>query len=175
MKFILYIFFILTICKSYSQGIFNTNKNKKPLVTVTKTGPYIGLQRGKYNNLELGYELQKKAIKLIKPTINSFNIGFDYNLTENILGFSADYWRKKGRLDLTYGGRVIFKSNFDNNRFGFSPTVGYKLSLFHFQVGYNILMPTNTFTNTNTLFVSLRLTFVNNRNFNWRKRKKKKN
>lgn len=157
----------------FSQGLDANFTKKDPLLKVYKTGPYIGLQRGKYNTLELGYEFQRKAVKLIKPTTHAFNAGFDYNLTENILGFSAGYWQKRGRLDLTYGGTLVFKSNFDQNRIGFSPTLGYKISLAHLQIGYNILTPFDTFKNTNTLFVSLRLVLINNRNFKWRKRKKK--
>ncbi len=171
------IFFFICLAilgtNSFSQGLEASLYKKDPLVKITKSGPYIGLQRGKYNNLELGYEFQRKAVKLIKPTTHAFNVGFDYNLTENILGFSAGYWQKKGRLDLTYGGNLVFKSNFDQNRIGLSPTIGYKISLAHLQIGYNILTPFDTFKNTNTLFVSLRLVLINNRNFKWRKRKKK--
>ncbi len=173
MKFSLFILFIIGVSLSFSQGFNKAINKKKPLVTVKKRGGYIGLQRGKYNNLEFGFELQKKSIKLVKPVTHAFNGGFDYNLNENILGFSAGYWQKKGRLNLTYGGNIVFKSNFDQNRLGFSPTVGYKLSLLHLQVGYNVLVP-NTFKNTNTLFISLRLVLITDRKFKWRKRKKKK-
>ena len=173
MRNLIYILFIILCSNTFAQNFEANFRKKDPLLKVYKTGPYIGLQRGKYNTLELGYEFQRKAVKLIKPTTHAFNAGFDYNLTENILGFSAGYWQKRGRLDLTYGGAIVFKSNFDQNRIGITPTIGYKLSLAHLQIGYNILTPFDTFKNTNTLFVSLRLVLINNRNFKWRKRKKK--
>lgn len=171
MKSILYIVVILIFSNSYSQGFLGLSK-KEPLVTVIKTGTYIGLQRGKYNNLELGLIFQKKAIKLIKPVTHALNLGFDYNLTENVLGFSGGYWQKRGRFNLTYGGMFVFKTNFDENKIGLSPVVGYKFSLLHLQLGCNILTHSDTFKNHNTLFVSLRLILVNNRDYKWRDFKK---
>ncbi|MDA9261972.1 hypothetical protein N9P38_01275 [Flavobacteriales bacterium] len=158
--------------KSFAIGELVITK-KKPLVRIFKSGPYLGLQRGKYTNLEIGYEFQRKAVKLIKPTTHAFNTGFDYNLTQNVLGFSAGYWQKKGRLDLTYGANLIYKSDFSNSRFGIAPTVGYKVSIAHLQVGVNLLTKSNDFNNTNVFFVSLRLVMINNRDYKWRKRKKK--
>ena len=172
MKFIVSLFFMLFFVNFYSQGLLGGGK-KKPLLTVVKSGPYFGLQRGKYNNLELGLEFQKKGLRLIKPVTHAVNLGFDYNLSENVLGFSAGYWQKKGRVDFTYGGMFVFKSNFDKNRIGVSPIIGYKFLFLHLQVGYNILTISDTFNNTNTLFISLRLGLINNRSYKWRKRKKK--
>lgn len=148
-------------------------KKKDPLVKVTKSGIYMGIQRGKYNNLEFGYELQRKAIKLRKPLTRTANIGFDYNWNQNILGFTVGYWQKKGRMDFTYGANLVFKSNFNHNRIGVSPMIGYKFSIAHLQVGYNLLSNKNSFDNTNTLFISLRAVLINNRSYDWRKRKKK--
>lgn len=146
---------------------------KKPIVKIFKTGPYLGLQSGKYTNLELGYEFQRKAVKIIKPTTHAFNTGFDYNLTQNVLGFSAGYWQKRGRLNLTYGANLVYKTDFDHSRIGLAPTLGYKISLAHLQVGANLLTKSNEFNNTNLFFVSLRIVMINNRNYKWRKRKKK--
>ena len=173
MRSLIYLFTFCYSLASYSQGFEATLNKKEPLLKIIKSGPYLGLQRGKFNNIELGYEFQKKTVKLIKPITHSASIGFDYNLTENILGFSAGYWLKRGRLEFTYGANLLFKSDFSQNRIGVSPTVGHKFSLAHLQIGYNILAPFNTFKNTNTLFVSLRVVLMNNRNFEWRKRKKK--
>ena len=169
--FLLFFFF----SNLYSQGLEGTFLQKEPLVKITKTGPYIGIQRGKYSNLELGYEFQRKGVKLIKPITHALNIGFDYNLSENVLGFSAGYWYKKGRVDMTYGASFVVKSNFNQSRIGISPLVGYKFSIAHLQVGYNVLSPFHSFKNTNTLFVSLRVVMINNKNYKWRKRKKKEN
>lgn len=173
MKFLSFLFVLIFAEFTYSQHLSSVFVDKEPLLKIMKSGPYIGLQRGRYNNLEIGYEFQRKAVKLIKPITHGINVGFDYNLNQNILGFSAGYWHKRGRLDLTYGGNLVFKTNFTQNRIGLSPTIGYKLSLAHLQIGYNILAPFDNFKNTNTLYISLRLVLINHRNFKWRKRKKK--
>ncbi|MEN8929452.1 MAG: hypothetical protein ABF242_03155 [Flavobacteriales bacterium] len=175
MKKFLYLFISITLfsgINSFAGGDLDF-PTKKPLVRIFKSGPYLGLQRGKFTNLEIGYELQRKGVKLIKPTTHALNAGFDYNLFENVLGFSVGYWQKKGRLNLTYGANLVYKTDFDNTKFGIAPTLGFKLSIAHLQVGANILSKSNNFENTNLFFVSLRVVFINNRNYKWRKRKKK--
>ena len=174
MKLIILIPVFLFFSSVYSQELEINFVRRAPMVKVLKTGPYIGLQRGKFTNLELGYELQRKAVKLVKPTTHAFNTGFDYNLTENILGFSAGYWQKKGRMDLTFGGNLVYKTNFEQSRFGIAPMVGFKFSWAHLQVGYNLLTKANDFENYNTFFISIRAVMINNRDYKWRKRKKKK-
>ncbi|MEZ7900497.1 MAG: hypothetical protein QMC21_04610 [Flavobacteriales bacterium] len=169
-------YLLLALLLVFSSRLFAGNElgfpNKKPLVSIFKSGPYLGLQRGKYTNLEFGYEFQRKAVKLIKPTIQALNTGFDYNLTENVLGFSIGYWQKRGRLDLTYGANLVYKTDFDQTRIGIAPTLGYRISIAHLQVGANLLTKSDDFKNTNTFFVSLRVVMINNRNFKWRKRKR---
>lgn len=169
-------YLLLALLLVFSSRLFARNElgfpNKKPLVSIFKSGPYLGLQRGKYTNLEFGYEFQRKAVKLIKPTIHALNTGFDYNLTENVLGFSIGYWQKRGRLDLTYGANLVYKTDFDQTRIGIAPTLGYRISIAHLQVGANLLTKSDDFKNTNTFFISLRVVMINNRNFKWRKRKR---
>lgn len=148
-------------------------KKKKPLLSVRKTGPYIGIQQGKYRQLEFGAEMQFKQVKLVKPKTHAINMGFDYNFFENVLGYSAGYWCKKGRLDLTYGANIAFRSNFTQTRFGIAPVIGYKFLPLHLQTGYMFLTPSKDFINTNQLFISLRFVLINDRDFNWRKRKNK--
>lgn len=172
MLYILFGLLLLSDSNSFAGNELSLEK-KKPLVKVFKSGPYLGLQRGKYTNLEIGYEFQRKAVKLVKPTTHALNTGFDYNLTENVLGFSLGYWQKRGRLNLTYGANFVYKSNFEQSRIGIAPTLGYKISIAHLQVGANLLTRNDDFSNTNTLFVSLRVVLINNRNYKWRKRKKK--
>lgn len=171
MKHILYILFVLLFSSAFSQGVVSGITKKIPKLTVVKSGPYFGLQRGKYNNIELGVELQRKRIKLVNPVTNALNIGFDYNLNENVLGFTSGYWHKRGRVNLTYGGMLVYKSNFDESKVGISPIVGYKFMYLHLQVGYNLLTLSDTFENTNTLFISLRFGVINNRKYRWRKKK----
>lgn len=89
------------------------------------------------------------------------------------MGYSVGYWQKRGRLNLTYGASLVYKTNFELNRFGISPTLGYKVSFAHLQFGVNILSHSNDFNNINTFYASLRFVMINNRNYKWRKRKKK--
>lgn len=172
-KHIVFILIYLSVSTSFSQFSGGLLKKKDPLVTVNKSGPYLGIQRGKYTNIELGYEFQQKEVKLIKPNTFAANVGIDYNLNTNILGFSAGVWDKPSRIDFTYGASIVTKTDFDSYRIGVAPMLGYKFSMAHFQIGWNILNNNDNFKNTNTLFISLRAVLINNRNYNWRKRKKK--
>lgn len=164
---------VVSLQEVYSQNSGGLFKKKEPLVTVFKSGPYLGIQRGKYNCLELGYEFQKKEVKLIKPNTMAFNVGFDYNLNTNILGFTLGFWDKPSRVDFTYGANIVAKTNFESTRIGIAPLIGYKISWAHLQLGYNIIDNSGDFKNTNTLFISVRAVLINHRNFNWLKRKKK--
>ncbi len=146
-------------------GVFGDLFKKKTEIRSTKYGPYIGLQKGKYTFFELGAEYQWKKIKLIKPTTNALHLGFDYNFTQNQLGWNLGYWRKMGRLDLTYGLNLNYKTDFTTNRFGVSPVMGFKLFQFHLQAGVMILDKRNTFI-TNSVFISLRWVLIKNRDIN---------
>ena len=75
------LFIIATVITTYAQN-FELAYKKDPLVKITKSGPYLGFQYGKYKNLELGYELQRKAVKLVKPTTHAINVGLDFNFIE---------------------------------------------------------------------------------------------
>lgn len=165
-------YFFLASPDAYCQN-FELVKKKEPLLSTTKSGPYLGIQRGKYNSLELGYEVQKKAVRLIKPRTIAANIGIDYNLTQNIVGFSAGVWDKHSRIDFTYGGSINVKTDFDHYKIGVTPLIGYKISLAHLQLGYTLYSAKSLPQETNTLFISLRAVLINNRSFHWRKRKKK--
>ena len=87
---------------------------KKPLVeiSVKKSGPYFGLQRGKYTVPEIGVERQWKQIRLRNPHTHAAHLGFNYNFKYNILGYDMGYWFKTQRLGLTYGGNIFFSHQF---------------------------------------------------------------
>ena len=110
---------------------------KKPLleISVKKSGPYLGLQRGKYTVVEIGAERQWKQIRLKNPQTHAAHFGFNYNFKYNILGYDMGYWFKTERLGLTYGGNIFMRTNFDKTRVGFAPVIGYKIWLLHFQTG----------------------------------------
>jgi hypothetical protein len=157
--------------------LFGQDKKKKePLlkVHVRKTGPYFGIQQGKYTVGELGGEMQFKRIKLKKPHTHGIYVGGEYNIPNNSLGFNTGVWRKPGRFDFTYGVNLAYRTDFDFNRWGGGPFVGYKIYGFHLMTGYNFLTRAGEFTEVNHLYISLRFTLVNNRdtNFEWRKKEK---
>jgi len=136
---------------------------------VVKTGPFLGLEQGKYLNLNFGGERQWQQIKLIKPQTHAANVQFDYNFKQKVMGAQAGYWFKTGRLNLTYGARISWHTDYTYHRFGISPNIGYKLLQAHFQLGVHLMPPNKSFTNTNTFYASLRWVFINDRDF---KRKK---
>lgn len=152
---------------------------KKPLleISVKKSGPYFGLQRGKYTVAEIGVERQWKQIRLKNPQTHAAHLGFNYNFKYNMLGYDMGYWFKTQRLGLTYGANIFMRTNFDDTRLGIAPVIGYKIWLVHFQTGYHFMprLPAENFE-TNRFFVSLRIGIINERDidFDWRKRKKKK-
>ncbi len=167
----------------FSTGIFAQNLEmqgalKKRLldIDVTKTGPYFGLQRGKYTVVEIGVERQWKQVRLKMPVTHAAHAGFNYNFKYNMLGYDMGYWYRPHRIGLTYGGNLFLRTNFTDTRVGFAPVIGYKIWLVHFQTGYHFMprLPENF--ETNRFFVSLRIGIINDRDvdFDWRNRKKKK-
>jgi hypothetical protein len=136
---------------------------------VDKFGPYLGLQQGKFSSIEFGVEYQHKNIKWIRPTTHSVHLGFNYNFSNNLLGYDLGYWYKAGRLNLTYGANAIFRTDYTHNAIGFAPVVGSKIGQLHMQTGYNFLSRVNTSFPCNTFFMTLRFVLVQYRNFNWKK------
>lgn len=163
---------------SQDKNIFGNKKKKDPLVKVRvkKTGPYFGIQQGKFTVAELGGEMQFKRVKLKRPHTHGIYLGGEYNLPNNSLGFNLGAWRKPGRFNFTYGLNLAHRTNFDVHRWGGGPLIGYKMFGFHAMVGYNFLSRSESFTEINDLYISLRFTLINRRDtdWDWRKRKKKK-
>jgi hypothetical protein len=145
-------------------------------IEITKTGPYFGIQRGKYTVLEIGVERQWKKIRIRQPIIHAAHAGFNYNFKYNMLGYDMGYWYKPNRIGLTYGGNLFFRTNFDNTRVGIAPVVGFKFSLLHLQTGYHFMTRLPDNFETNKFFISLRIGIINDRDvdFNMGKKKKKK-
>jgi hypothetical protein len=121
--------------------------------------------------------MQWKKSTLKTFSLHAATVGVDYNLFEHGLGFSAGYYHKAKRVAFTYGAQLLYRSNFDEGRFGIAPVVGYKILMLHAQLGYSFLTPSDTFTNTNTIFISVRYTHFNQRKretkTRWSKDKKK--
>ncbi len=177
---IIYTVILLISFVARGQNYWEPVPHPRPLeISVKKTGPYFGYERGRFDVFEIGAERMWKKIKLVKPKTHGAHLGFNYNFFEHVLGFETGYWQKEGRLNLTYGGSLVLRTNFEKERFGVSPMLGYRVFGLHLQAGYHILTKSSTFTNTNNFFIRLRFTFVNDRDWdvdglNFGKRKKKK-
>ena len=150
--------------------------SKEPLlkVKVRKSGPYFGLQQGAYLFAELGGEMQFKRMQFKKATTQAINGGAMYNLVNNVLGFNLGAWMKQGRFDFTYGINLAYRTDFEQNRFGGGPVLGYKIWGFHLLAGFDFIPKRSTFSETNNLYVAARFLLVNNRDTKWTWRKKEK-
>ena len=163
-------FMLMVSSKSiHSQGFLNSKTKKEK--TIVKTGPYFGVQSGRYYAGEIGVERQWKEGKLKSPNTHSLHFGvnytFDFSRLNPVLGYDLGYWFRKSNLGLTYGTTLCMRTNFQSYRFGITPTLGYKVWQLHVQTGYHFLYPfyafdKNTF-DSNTLFLSVRFVIVNDR------------
>jgi hypothetical protein len=145
------------------------------------TGMILGLQKGKYTSIELGGEAHWRKIAFRKPHITGATANLEYDFQNHVLGYKAGLWRKTGRVNLTYGANVSYFTNFnEGNRFGFGPTVGFRLLGLHLVNGFNILTKDKTSGDekpieVNSLYMSLRYYFPVKNDFTWdRKTMKKK-
>jgi hypothetical protein len=145
------------------------------------TGAIIGLQKGSSTSIELGYEAHWRKISFRKPHVIGATTNLEYNFGDNVIGYKAGMWMKRGRVNLTYGANVSYFTNFDKgHRFGIGPSVGFRVVGFHLINGYNFLTKDNTTDKetpieVNSLYMSLRYYFPVTNNFTWdRKTMKKK-
>ncbi len=145
------------------------------------TGMILGLQRGRYTSIELGGEAHWRKISLLKPHIIGATANLEYNFADNVLGYKAGAWMKRGRINLTYGANISYYTNFnEGHRFGIGPSIGFRLLGFHLINGYNFLTKDKA-TDTekpvvaNNLYMSLRYYFPVQNRFTWdRKTMKRK-
>ncbi|NRA11323.1 MAG: hypothetical protein HRT57_05135 [Crocinitomicaceae bacterium] len=177
MSRILIVLFVCSTSFGFSQDLQGNfiNRGRKPLfkVNVKKTGPYFGLQQGKYLVPEIGIERQWKKIKLSNSVTHAAHMGFNYNFKYKVLGYDAGYWVKPHRIGLTYGANLFFRTDFDKGKIGIAPVIGFKLWLLHFQTGYHFMVRPKDFE-TNTFFVSLRVGIINDRDIEFKRKKKRK-
>ncbi len=143
----------------------------KSKISSTKTGMIIGLQKGKYTGFELGMERQWKEIKLKSPFTMAATFNMEYQFGANVIGFKGGPWMKFGRMDFTYGANATFLSDFEDNRFGVSPALGFKLLGFHAIASYNFVFGPERFSEYNKMHVSLRYYISKSRKINWNKKK----
>lgn len=137
------------------------------------TGMILGWQRGRYTSIELGVEGHWRKISLLKPHVIGATANMEYNFGNNVLGYKAGAWIKRGRINLTYGANISYFTNFkDGHRFGAGPSVGFRLLGFHLINGFNFLTADKWATTehpvaVNSLYVTLRYYFPVQNRFVW--------
>jgi hypothetical protein len=158
------ILFLLLLASSFAQNLSAGFKFPSYDIDIHKFGPYIGIQRGKFSSIEFGAEYQFKEVKLIRPITQAAHFGFNYNLYKNVLGYDLGYWIKQGRLNLSYGANIIYRTDYNKGYIGIAPVLGYKLAQFHLQTGINLLPVSAYNLAINKFFMSLRFVLIQHRN-----------
>lgn len=163
MKRLIAICILLTALYSYGQLSRSGSSPAWLELKVMKYGPYIGVQRGAYTFLEFGGEMQWKKIRLKKPVNHAVHTGFNYNFKYNVLGYDLGYWIRPHRLGLTFGANLFYRTNFETDRLGVAPVVGYKFWILHLQTGYHFMSRPKTVFELNKFFISLRVGIISDR------------
>jgi hypothetical protein len=139
-------------------------------------GAIVGLQRGNVTSVEFGAEMHWRKIAFRKPTIAGATANLEYNFGHHVLGYKMGMWKKTGRVNLTYGGNLVYFTNFNGlQRYGLGPAVGFRFAGLHLVNGYNILLGDKELDDVNKLYMSLRYYFPVENKFTWdRKTMKRK-
>jgi hypothetical protein len=159
----------------YTSSIFSGRK-----LFQRNIGMIFGLQKGRYTAIELGGEAHWRKISLLKPHIIGATTNLEYNFSNNVIGYKAGMWMKRGRINLTYGANISYYSDFkDKSSFGFGPSVGFRLLGLHLVNGYNFLTKSKSNAEdqplqANTLYMSLRYYFPVDNKFTWDRKSMKK-
>jgi hypothetical protein len=162
------------LSKDYASAITHIPFKKK--LFQHNHGAIVGLQRGGVTAIELGAEVHWRKLSLTNPTIIGATANFNYNFGKHTIGYQAGMWMKRGRVNLTYGGNLVYYSNFKGlHRYGIGPAVGFRLAGFHLINGYNFLAGDKDLEGANSLYITLRYYFPVENKFTWdRKTMKKK-
>ena len=161
------------LCVFLSSKLFaNPDSLIYPKKRILKSGPYFGLQSGRFYALEYGWELQRKTREdLVHSNTTAvhhgFNASYDFSRLNPILGYDIGFWSRTGNFDLTYGLSAAVRTDLKQLRFGVCPSVGIKVWQLHVQTGIYVLAPfyalDNTTFNSNTFFISARFLLVRNK------------
>lgn len=183
MKFIVILFscFIsssLLAQTSIDLNPFNNNKDKKKdtkKLYQKNHGAIIGIQKGAGTAFEMGYEMHWRKMSLFNPHISGATANMEYDFGNHLIAYKAGMWMKQGRINLTYGGNLVYFNNFNGmSKYGIGPSVGFRFAGFHFVNGFNMLAGDKDLK-VNTLYTSLRYYFPVDNKFTWdRKTRKKK-
>lgn len=137
-----------------------------------------GIEKGNITFLELGVEGHWKKIRLKNSRTLAANVNMEYNFGNNILGYNAAGWIKKGRVNLTYGVNFNYVTDFTYTRYGMGPQIGFRLLGLHIVNGYNFLLGEKELDRVNKFYIGLRYYFPLDKKtkvVNVNKKKKKQN
>ncbi|MDC0460275.1 hypothetical protein OAM07_05920 [Crocinitomicaceae bacterium] len=171
-KTLFFCFFFIVFSISGQNNPFDFGKKKKS--RVVRSGTFFGVQTGRFWVGEIGVERQSKQLKIKKPNTQALFFALNYDIDNAVIGSDVGYWFKTSNLGFSYGLKGVLKSNFSSLKYGFSPTIGYKVLQLHVTTGYQFLLPTrrsNAF-DLNYLFLSVKFLLVNDLDI---KKKRKKN
>lgn len=157
----------LLINFSVQAQIFNKREEEnkgirfpKYVATKNSTGMIGGLERGNFTFMELGVEKHWKTIRFKNARTLAANANLEYNFGNHLLGYNVGGWMKHGRVDLTYGFNLNYITDFEHNRYGLGPQIGFRLLGLHFVNGYNFyFLGDKELENVNKLYVGLRYYF----------------
>lgn len=102
-------------------------------------GAILGVQRGKATFFEFGSEIHWRKVRLSNPRLIAATANVNYNIADNVLGYQAGFWTKRGRIALTLGANAGYYTDFNKGSFAIGPAVGFRLLGFHLTTGYNHL------------------------------------
>ncbi|HZH00168.1 MAG TPA: hypothetical protein VEY32_03750 [Flavisolibacter sp.] len=189
MKFLFFVFLVLPLTV-LSQTLSDTHQTDEQSLFVKQDqqapfkrklmqrnhGAIIGVQRGAGTAIELGYEAHWRKMSLFNPKIMGATTNLEYHVGNNILGYKAGFWMKQGRVNLTYGGNLVYLNDFNgHHKYGIGPAVGFRLLGFHLINSVNLLAGDKALQGANTFHMSLRYYFPTKNEFTWdRKTLKKK-
>jgi hypothetical protein len=145
-------------------------------------GVIVGLQRGKSTFFEFGSEIHWRKIRLTNPRLVAATANVTYNLANNVLGYQAGFWTKRGRIALTLGANAGYYTDFNKGSFAIGPAVGFRLMGFHLTTGYNYLFnkgnsdvagEQSLSDKVNNFHIGLRYYFPLDNKFRWGKKDNK--
>ena len=171
-KSLFFCFFFLAFSVSSQKSLFDFGKKKKG--RVVRSGTFFGVQTGRFWVGEIGVERQSKQLKLKKPNTQALFFALNYDVDNSVIGSDIGYWSKTSNLGFSYGVKGVLKSDFSSFKYGFAPTIGYKVLQLHVTTGYQFLLPNRRSDafDLNYLFLSVKFLLVNDLDI---KKKRKKN
>ena len=170
-KSLFFCFFFLVFSIGAQKKPFDFGSKKKS--RVVRSGTFFGVQTGRFWVGEIGIERQSKQLKIKKPNTQALFFALNYDLDNRVIGSDIGYWFKTSNLGFSYGLKGVIKSDFSSFKYGFAPTIGYKVLQLHVTTGYQFLLPNRRSSafDLNYLFLSVKFLLVNDLDIKKRRKK----